>query len=56
MTGDMRGIVTCRSWPHHPAPSTRDASYSSVGTFWRPATLMMIALPIPQSPIMISDG
>ena len=39
-----------------PAPSMRAASYSSVGTDWRPAMLMIMKLPIAHSPIIDSAG
>ena len=39
-----------------PAPSIRAASYSSVGTDWRPAMLMIMKLPIAHRPMIDSVG
>ena len=56
MIGDIIGRVTLRNDAHHPAPSIRAASYSSLGMPCRPARLTMMPAPMPQIPIITSAG
>src|SRR3954454_9071046 len=50
-TGDMSGIVIRRNDCQRFAPSILTASYSSVGTDWSPAMLMIMKLPMAHRPI-----
>src|SRR6185503_7220583 len=56
MTGEIIGKVMFQNVAQELAPSTFAASYSSVGTPCNPASMISMAFPTPQMPMMTYVG